>query len=75
MFKGIKSRHNNHRIGSFMKKSEKDRIRQQKLESLGLSVLRLYDWDVKKYINAVVKRIELWVEEFEKKYTTPSPLY
>ena len=52
-------------------KSESDRIRQQKLESLDLSVLRFYEWDVKKDIHAVVQRIENWIEEFEKKNTTP----
>lgn len=29
-------------------KGEEDKIRQQKLELLGLSVLRFYEWDVKK---------------------------
>ena len=48
-------------------KSESDQIRQQKLESLGLSVLRFYEWDVKKDIHAVVEAIEDWIEKFEKK--------
>lgn len=52
-------------------KSESDRIRQQKLESLGLSILRFYEWDVKKDIHAVVQVIENWIEEFERKNTTP----
>ena len=52
-------------------KSESDQIRQQKLESLGLSVLRFYEWDVKKDIHAVVEAIEDWIEKFEKKNTTP----
>ena len=51
-------------------KSEKDQIRQQKLESLGLSVLRFYEWDVKKDIHAVIKTIEIRIEEFEKKKAT-----
>lgn len=52
-------------------KSEKDQIRQQKLESLGLSVLRFYEWDVKKDIHAVIKTIEIKIEEFEKKTQPP----
>lgn len=51
-------------------KSEYDRIRQQKLESLGLSILRFYEWNVKKDIHAVVHVIEDWIEEFERKNTT-----
>ena len=52
-------------------KSESDQIRQQELESLGLSVLRFYEWDVKENIHAVVQVIEDWIEKFEKKNTTP----
>ncbi len=52
-------------------KGESDKIRQQKLESLGLSVLRFYEWDVKKDIRAVAQSIENWVVEYEKKKTTP----
>ena len=52
-------------------KSESDQIRQQKLESLGLSILRFYEWDVKKDMRAVVQVIENWIEEFEKENTTP----
>ncbi|MBI2469984.1 MAG: endonuclease domain-containing protein [Planctomycetes bacterium] len=55
---------------SHNEKSVSDRIRQQKLESLGLSILRFYEWDVKKDIRAVVQVIEDWIEEFEKKNTT-----
>lgn len=51
-------------------KGESDRIRQKKLESLGLSVLRFYDWDVKKNIRAVVQSIENRIAEYEKKSTT-----
>jgi len=52
-------------------KSEGDRIRQQKLESLGLSMLRFYEWDVKKDIRGVVQVIESWIEEFERNNKTP----
>ena len=51
-------------------KGESDRIRQKKLESLGLSVIRFYEWDVKKDIRAVVQSIEDWIAEYEKKSTT-----
>ncbi len=51
-------------------KSESDQIRQQKLELLGLTILRFYDWDVRKNIFAVVQTIENWIEKFEKN-TTP----
>ncbi len=57
-------------------KSESDRIRQQKLESLGLSILRFYEWDVRKDIFAVVQTIENWIEIFEKKTQPPeSPFF
>ena len=48
-------------------KLEKDRLRQQKLESLGLSFLRFYDLDVKNDLNGVTRVIELWIDEFELK--------
>ena len=51
-------------------KLEKDRLRQQKLESLGLSFLRFYDLDVKNDLDDVIRVIELWIDEFELK-TTP----
>ena len=51
--------------------SESDQIRQQNLESLGLSVLRFYEWDVKENIHTVVQAIEDWIEKYEKKNTTP----
>ena len=53
-------------------KSESDQIRQQKIESLGLSVLRFYEWDVKKDIHVVVEVIENWIEKFEKKTQPPA---
>ncbi|TLD40516.1 MAG: putative DNA methylase [Candidatus Jettenia ecosi] len=52
-------------------KGESDKIRQQKLESYGLSVLRFYEWDVKKDICSVVQSIEDWITEYEKKNTAP----
>jgi len=52
-------------------KSKSDQIRQQKLESLGLTILRFYEWNVRKDVFAVVQTIENWIEKFEKKNTTP----
>ncbi len=52
-------------------KSESDQIRQQRLESLGLSVLRFYDLDIKKDIRAVLQMVEKWIDKFEKVNTTP----
>lgn len=46
---------------------EKDERRQDKLESLGLQFLRFDDLEVKQNIEAVVLRIEEWIEEFERK--------
>ena len=51
-------------------KSESDRIRQQKLESMGLSVVRFCERDVRKDIHAVVQAIAQWIEKLEKN-TTP----
>ena len=51
--------------------TESDQIRQQKLESMGLSVLRFYEWDVKKDIHAVVEAIEDWIGKLEKKTQPP----
>jgi very-short-patch-repair endonuclease len=52
---------------SHSQKLEQDQLRQQKLESLGLSFLRFYDQDVKNNLDGLLKSIELWVEEFESK--------
>ncbi|WP_258099063.1 endonuclease domain-containing protein [Marinoscillum pacificum] len=44
----------------------KDKIKQDELESLGLTVLRFTDEDVMKDINNVLRTIEIYIEEFEK---------
>lgn len=44
-----------------------DRIRQEYLESMGLSIVQFYEWDVKKDIRAVVQGIESWIEKYEKR--------
>jgi very-short-patch-repair endonuclease len=42
---------------------EKDRVRQTRLESLGVKFLRFDDLDVKKRIDKVLEEIEIWIEE------------
>ncbi|MPL97852.1 hypothetical protein SDC9_44047 [bioreactor metagenome] len=44
-------------------KVEYDRFREQRLNTLGLSVLRFLDTDVKHNLAGVIKVIELWVNE------------
>ena len=50
---------------SHVSRSREDELRQRKLESLGLSVLRFYDTDVKKNMDGVLRVIGGWVEAFE----------
>ena len=50
---------------SHVGRSREDELRQQKLESLGLSVLRFYDTDVKKNMDGVLRVIGDWIEAFE----------
>jgi very-short-patch-repair endonuclease len=45
---------------------EKDRIKEEKLKKLGLTVLRFEDKEVYHEINNVLRRIELFIEEFER---------
>lgn len=51
---------------SHINKIEEDQIRQQRLESLGIHFLRFSDHDVKNNMDGVLKRIESWIEDFEK---------
>jgi|SRR3990170_5808945 len=55
---------------SHNEKSEEDRIRQAKLESLGIRFLRFYDSDIKKNIQGVLWVIEDWIREHT---TLPTP--
>ena len=57
---------------SHNEKSEEDRIRQAKLESLGVRFLRFYDADVKKNIQGVLWVIEDWIRK-HKDEPTPTP--
>ena len=50
---------------SHSERSKEDKIRQRRLESLGLSFLRFYDSDVKKNLDGVLITIENWIEKFE----------
>lgn len=43
-------------------KEEADRIRQEKLESLGLTVMRFWDSDVKSNVDGVVGQLREWIE-------------
>ncbi len=43
-------------------KEETDRIRQDKLESMGLAVLRFWDSDVKSNVDGIVEQLQEWIE-------------
>ncbi len=43
-------------------KEEADRLRQVKLESMGLTVLRFWDSDVKANVDSVVEQLRDWIE-------------
>ncbi len=59
---------------SHMDKIEEDKIRQERLEGLGLTFLRFSDLDVKTNLNGVLHVIENWIAEHEEKQP-PNPLY
>lgn len=48
-------------------KDKDDKFRQKKLEQIGLYFLRFSDLDIKKNIEGVLKHIESWIKDFEKK--------
>jgi very-short-patch-repair endonuclease len=52
---------------SHNKKQAYDQRRQQKLESLGLKVIRFYDDEVMKNINGVIWEIQRVIKELESK--------
>ena len=58
---------------SHSEKAEADLIRQKKLESMGLSVLRFYDRDVKTNIEGVVSTIEKWINDNPKSHNPLAP--
>jgi very-short-patch-repair endonuclease len=43
-------------------KEEADKMRQEKLESLGLTVMRFWDWDVKSNVDGIVEQLREWIE-------------
>ncbi len=45
---------------------EKDRIRQERLESLGVHMLRFSDTDVKNNLSSVLEEIKGYIEELEQ---------
>jgi len=55
-------------------KEEADRIRQEKLESLGLTVLRFWDSDVKCNVDGIVGQLQEWIEARGTHPKIPSPL-
>ncbi len=44
----------------------KDRIRESKLESLGIKVIRFEDLDIKKFMNDVIRCLEFIISERKK---------
>jgi len=55
-------------------KTEEDRDRQKRLETIGLHVLRFLDSDVKNNTKGVLEAIEKWIKAREKRHTPESPL-
>jgi len=52
-------------------KAQKDKIRQNRLESLGIKVLRFLDIDGKRNMDGVLRNLYSWIEQLEK--NTPLP--
>ena len=57
-------------------KVEKDQIRQNRLESLEINLLRFLDIDVKRNMNGVLLTLNTWINIFESAKTKhpPTPL-
>jgi very-short-patch-repair endonuclease len=53
-------------------KESSDLIRQKNLESLGLTVIRFLDSDVKSNVDGIVEQLKEWIEL--KEHTPKSPL-
>ncbi len=54
-------------------KLEADILRQQKLESIGVSFLRFWDHDVKTDLGRVVATVEEWIAQKRRKCEEPTP--
>ena len=50
-------------------KVEKDRIRQNRLELLGINLLRFMEIDVKRNMDGVLLNLDRWIDGFELKNT------
>ena len=50
---------------------DRDKKRQAELENIGLSFLRFDDSDVKKNMSSVLRTIEGFIEDFERKNSIP----
>ena len=54
-------------------KVEKDQVRQNRLESLGINLLRFLDIDVKINMNGVLLTLNTWINNFELARTKHPP--
>jgi len=54
--------------------NEKDKMRQKELEQFGLSFLRFDDLDIKFKMDEVLRKIKIWITEYEKLGQPPRPL-
>lgn len=52
---------------------EKDKLRQERLEELGVKFLRFDNGDVKNQVDGVVREIKYWIENNKKSKPTPNP--
>jgi very-short-patch-repair endonuclease len=48
-----------------------DELRQKRLESMGIKVIRFTDEDVKKFMNDVLRSIQFVILEIENRKTSP----
>ena len=43
-------------------KEESDKVRQEKLESLGLTMIRFWDLDVRENVDGIIGQLKEWIE-------------
>ena len=55
-------------------KVKKDQTRQNRLESLGINLLRFLDIDVKRNMNGVLLTLNIWINNFESAKTKHPPV-
>lgn len=46
---------------------EKDLVRQRRIESLGITILRFSDMDIKKFMNDVIRSLIIVIKDIERK--------